>query len=153
MTGTSNFERVGDSKLVKSLDELTSIILACHIVFSDLYACIHFSTKLAKIVMKNKELNIFLEKAIVYVEISVDHTMSAKLKSLRLVSIDGLECRSRGIAFPVNKSFDSFAAKTICSIAKNCDRSLEQLVPVINQFCDQYFESALKSLSITDLFW
>lgn len=151
--GTSNFERIGDAKLIKPLDELTQIILAANIQFSDLLAQILFSTRFARFTMRNKQLRVFVEKCIVYVEISIDHTMSAKLKTLRLISMDGLETKTRGVAFPINKSFEAFASKTIYNIAKHSDQYIEQLVPLINRFCDNYFENALKSMSITDLFW
>mgnify|MGYP005805080239 CR=1 FL=1 len=136
------------------MEELTQIVLASHIVFTDLPADIRFSARIAKIPMHNKQLRIFLEKCIVYVEICVDATMSAKVKTLRLISMDGLECKTRGIPFPLNKSLDSFANKTIHNLAARSDEYVEQcVVPLINRFCDNYFENALKSMSITDLFW
>lgn len=154
ISGIGNFERISDSKLIKSLDELTQIVLASHIVFTDLLADIRFSARIAKIPLHNKSLRIFLEKCIVYIEISIDHTMNARVKMLRLISMDGLECKSRGITFPLNKSIDSFASKTLHNMASHSDQYMEQcIVPIINRFCDNYFESALKSISFTDLFW
>lgn len=154
ISGVGNFERLSDSKLTKPLDELTQIVLSSHIVFSDLLAEFRFSARIAKIPLHGKTLRIFLEKAIVYVEISIDHTMTAKVRMLRLISMDGLECKTRGIAFPLNKSLDSFAAKTLHNAASRSDQYVEQcIVPLINRACDNCFESALKSMSITDLFW
>lgn len=153
MSGTTNFERIGDSRLIKSMEEMTQIVLASNILFSDLLAEIDFSTRFAKLTMHNKQLHVFVEKCILYVEISVDHTMSARLKVLRLVSVDGLDTKTRGIPFPLNKSIDRFALKTVHTMAANSERYTEAIVPQINQFCDQLFESALKSISIADLLW
>ena len=153
LSGVVNFERLGDCRLIKPLDERTQIVLSTNILFSDLVADIRFSTKLAKFTMHNKQLRIFAEKCIFYVEMSIDHTMSARLKTLRLITMDGVETRTRGIAFPLNKSIDSFALKTVHSMAANSDQYTDHIVTVVNQFCDNLFENAFKSLSITELFW
>lgn len=135
------------------MDELTQIVLATNILFTDLVADIRFSTRLARFTMRNKMLRIIIEKCVFYLEISIDHTMSAKLKTLRLITIDGVETRTSGIAFPLNKSIDAFALKTIHTMAANSDQYMESIVTLVNQFCDNLFENAIKSLSITDLFW
>lgn len=153
MHGASNFERIGDSKLIKSSEELTQIILASNIMFTDLLIEILFSAKFVRFLMRDKHLKIFIEKCILYVELAIDHTMLAKVKLLRLVSIDGIEARTSGIPFPLNKSFDSFALKTIHSMAANSEQYTNQIVLVVNQFCDNLIGNALKSLSIMDLFW
>ncbi|OTF82268.1 hypothetical protein BLA29_004219 [Euroglyphus maynei] len=151
--GTSNFERIGDSKLIKSSDEITQIILASNILFSDILVEILFSAKIARFMMRDKNLRIFIEKCIFYVELAIDHTMSAKIKILRLVSMDGVEARTRGIPFPLNKSFDAYALKSIHTMAANSEQYTNQIVSTVNQFCDNLIENAIKSLSLMDLFW
>ncbi|UXI19230.1 Dysbindin [Sarcoptes scabiei] len=151
--GASNFERIGDSKLIKAQEELAQIILATNILFTDQLIDILFSAKFLKFLMRDKHLRIFIEKFIIYIELAIDQTMSAKVKVLRLVSIDGVECKTRGIPFPLNKTIDSFALKTIHTMAANSEQYMDQIQLILNQFCDNLVEHSLKSLNILDLFW
>jgi len=88
----------------------------------------------------------------------VELTLNLKRKtkthvsSLKIVTIDGLESKTRGLMFPLNKSFDSVIRKVLHNLTVNSQEYTEQLKLIINQYCDQYFDGVFKYTNFSEFF-
>ena len=67
--GLCNFERIGDSFMAKSDVKWR---LSSHVLITDLLFDLNFCANIAQIGVKHKNLRIFIEKCVVFVEISID---------------------------------------------------------------------------------
>ncbi len=151
--GFTNFERIGDTIIIKTHDDL-KLTLCAHILVTDLVVDLIFSAYLTKISVRNKDLRIFLEKCVIYVELTLNlkRKNSTQVSKLKIVTIDGLESKTKGLMFPLNKSFDSVIRKVLHNLTANPHEYTEQLKLVINQYCDQYFDGVFKYTNFSDIF-
>ncbi|XP_054152679.1 uncharacterized protein LOC128951457 [Oppia nitens] len=153
--GITNFERIGDSYIVKSRESDLKFRLCSHLMLTDMVADLKFSANVTPIRVKRKSLRIFCEKFVLYVELTLDlrpkgTSQTTRVTQLRVVSIADIECRTRGLIFPLNRSFDTLVTRVLQNICKNLDS--RELTKLANDLAQQYLDSIFKLSNFTEFF-
>ena len=139
--GGSHFERCGNFNVKShSSDDVT---VAGLIKFENLDGQIKFDAKFGKpgtrMTLRDKTLLLGLSSICIYIEIAINYKkQTVRVTQITVMSIDGLDGKSSGLAWPLNKIADIVIERQLSQWKSNSQRNADQIKLFLNQYSSQW---------------